>query len=431
LDHSGVREAVVVVREDDGEKRLVGYVVAEAEESELRDYLTERLPKYMVPSTLVFLPELPLTTNGKVDRRLLLETDLDVPDRPKSFVAPRTLTELQLVRMWEDILGLDQVSVHDNFFELGGHSLLAVRLMTRIRKETNKHLPLEILFRAQTVEQLATHLRDQTSVSNGPLVKLQDGTRRPFFCVHPVGGTVLCYAELSRALGVEQTFYGIQAPPPSEPPASIEQMAHSYVDAILTVQPHGPYVLGGWSMGGLIAFEMARALERKGETVSLLALIDPTPPKSNGHVLKDDELSLLMSFAQDLGLEVNQETWPTQQLEQLQTGERLSYLHNLATTKQFISPDLGLPEVSAIFEVFKRNITAIKTYKPAAHAMKTILFRAREGVRSEERDETAGWASVVGKDLEVHAVPGNHYTIMRAPQVKLLGDKLRELLAQS
>jgi thioesterase domain-containing protein len=246
------------------------------------------------------------------------------------------------------------------------------------------------LFRAQTVEQLATHLRDQTSVSNGPLVKLQDGTRRPFFCVHPVGGNVLCYAELSRALGVDQTFYGIQAPPPGEPLASIEQMAHSYVDAILTVQPHGPYLLGGWSMGGLIAFEMARALERKGETVSLLALIDPTPPKSNGHVLKDDELSLLMSFARDLGLEVNQETWPTQQLEQLQTGERLSYLHDLATTKQFISPDLGLPEVSAIFEVFKRNITAIKTYKPAAHAMKTILFRAREGVRSEERDETAG-----------------------------------------
>ncbi|HVQ39350.1 MAG TPA: amino acid adenylation domain-containing protein, partial [Pyrinomonadaceae bacterium] len=331
LRHEGVNAAVVVAREEaGGEKRLVGYVVLAVNADEqtavsvagLREYLAERLPSYMVPA-LVLLEELPLTPNGKVDRRLLLGS-LDVAGSPRTFVAPRTFAELQLVRMWEDILGLEQVGVHDNFFELGGHSLLAARLMSRIRRETGKDLPLALLFKAQTVEQLAGHLRDQSSVHTGPLVKLQDGTGRPFFCVHPVGGNVLCYAELARALGADQTFYGIQSPAPedlNESPRSIQQMARSYLEAILTVQSQGPYLLGGWSMGGLIAFEMARALERKGEVVSLLALVDPTPPRSNGQVLEDDELSLLMSFAQDLGLEVSHETWPRKRFEQLQPGE--------------------------------------------------------------------------------------------------------------
>jgi thioesterase domain-containing protein/acyl carrier protein len=427
-----VEDAVVVAQTHAGEQRLVAYVIAAGElnASELRTALQKQLPEYMTPAAFVQLTELPLTPNGKVDRSLLLQRNLDLDDRPKTFVAPRTLAELQLVRIWEDTLGLDRISVHDNFFELGGHSLLAVRLMSRIRQETKKQLPLELLFRAQTVEQLATHLRDETPVRTGPLVKLQDGTRRPFFCVHPVGGNVLCYAELARALGADQPVYGIQAAPPeSEPPKSIEQMARSYVEAVLTVQPHGPYLLGGWSMGGLIAFEMARVLERRGETVSLLALVDATPPKSNGHVAEDDELDLLLSFALDLGVEVSHETWPRKQLEQLQTGERLSYLHNLATTRRFISPDFGLPEVSAFFEVFKRNITAIQAYKPAAHSMKTVLFRPSESASNGDRDGTGGWSSVVGNDLEVHVVPGNHYTIMRAPQVKVMGEKLRELLA--
>ena len=177
---------------------------------------------------------------------------------------------------------------------------------------------------------------------------------------------------------------------------------------------------------------MARALHRKGDEVSLLALMDVAPARSNGRALEDDDdLALLMDFAQDLGLQVSQESWPRRRLEQLNTGERLSYLHELARTTHFISPDLGLPEVMAFFEIYKRNARAIRAYAPAPHLIKAVLFRSSESLTDDDWEATGGWCGVIGDDLDVHVLPGNHYTIMRRPQVKVLGDKLRELLTRA
>ena len=282
--HPAVRETVVIARDDGlGEKWLAAYIVSRREPTptvnELSSFLHEKLPAYMVPSTFMFLDELPLTPNGKVDRRTLPAPDRVGSTRRGIRVAPRDTLELQLVQIWEDILGLRPVGVTDNFFDLGGHSLLAVRLIARIHKQFGQKLPLPTLFQGATIEQLAGVLRrSPTPLRCSPLVGIHlGGSGRPFFCVHPVGGSILCYAGLSRRLGPDQPFYGLQHPGLDgewAPYTRIEEMASDYLTALRAVQPEGPYLLGGWSLGGIVAFEMAQQLEARGQKVALLALLD-------------------------------------------------------------------------------------------------------------------------------------------------------------
>src|SRR6185295_7366109 len=293
----GVREAVVIVREDTpGDARLVAYLTGDAAQSEvttLRARLRERLPEAMVPAVFVPLPALPLLPSGKVDRKAL-----PAPDRGPApgYMAPRNPAEEILAEIWQEVLGLERVGAHDNFFELGGHSLLAVLLMARIEKRFGKSLSLATLFAAPTVESLAALLSRSDGHQQGrsPLVAIQpQGDRPPFFCVHPVGGNVLCYLDLARHLPPDQPFYALQSPEPGgDQPASIEEMAALYLSELRRIQPEGPYRLGGWSMGGLIAFEMARQLESAGQELDLVVLIDTPPPAAQpGPPPSDDELA--------------------------------------------------------------------------------------------------------------------------------------------
>ena len=273
------------VRLGPGDKRLIAYIVKRQETSltinELRGSLKERLPEYMIPSAFVFLEEIPLTPQGKYDRRAL-----PTPNRfeESHLVAPRDVLELQLTEEWEELLHVP-CGVTDDFFELGGHSLLAVRLMSRIEQLYGKKIPLATLFKAPTIESLSIILRQETDGSSpSPLVPIQPhGSERPFFCVHPVSGNVLCYRALARRLGAQQPFYALQArglDDEQEPQTQVEAMAADYLEAVRTVQSHGPYLLGGWSMGGLIALEMARQLQAQGEEVRLLALFDTKAPNA-------------------------------------------------------------------------------------------------------------------------------------------------------
>jgi len=270
--------------------RLVGYVLPRGEEApaidELRRALAGKLPDYMVPADFVVLERLPMLPSGKLDRRAL---PAPPPRRgtqagEAGHVAPRTPLEEMLAGLWSEVLGVERIGVRDSFFALGGHSLLAVRLMARIRERCGRELPLATLFRAATVERLAALLlagsAPPTRMAVVELTAPVNGFQaRPFFCVHPAGGNVLCYAELARALGPDQPFYGLQLPDLEVlgPTPTVEAMAAHYVAAIAAVSPVGPYALGGWSLGGAIAYEMACQLRAAGREVDLLALIDPSP----------------------------------------------------------------------------------------------------------------------------------------------------------
>ena len=213
-----VADAVVVVREDvAGGRQLVGYYVTEGgknlSESELREFLLEKLPEYMAPATYVQLERMPLTPNGKIDRKALRAPGRDDATLEKTFLAPRDNLECELAQIWEEILETGPVGVRDNFFALGGHSLLAARLIARIKQKLDKKLPLTSLFHEATVEHLANLIRQQEGITSwSPLVNLQPrGSKPPLFCVHPVGGQVFCYADLARHLGQDRPFYGFQA----------------------------------------------------------------------------------------------------------------------------------------------------------------------------------------------------------------------------
>jgi len=284
--HRAVGECVVVSREDTpGMQRLVAYIVPSDEgtvprSNELRHFLKEKLPPYMIPAVFTTLERLPLTPNGKLDRRMLPAPESLTADRSvEDFAGPRSLVEVQLLQIWEQILDAKTISIRDNFFDLGGHSLLAAHLFTKIEKVYGVKLPLATLYKAPTVEHLADLISGEVALSCwSPLVPIQPlGSRPPFFCFHAAGGNVLNYRQLSQCMGPEQPLYGLQSQGldgTSPPLTTIEQMAQLYVKAIQSVQPHGPYLLGGYCLGGTIAYEVAQQLRAAGETISLLALFD-------------------------------------------------------------------------------------------------------------------------------------------------------------
>ncbi len=291
--HPLVRDVAVVVREDNGDKLLVAYVVASREQEQelngelLRSYLKEKLPAYMLPAAFVFLEELPLTTSGKLDRRALPKPG--EKDTGESYIAPTLRLHHQLVRIWEDLLDVHPIGMRDNFFSLGGHSLLAVQMVDRIEQVCGKRIALSTLYVDATIEHLAETLlqeddaekmRDETRAE---VVLVQPGKRgtRPFFFLHGewLGGGFYCF-NLARYLDADRPFYILEPYDfdRQQIPPSFEEMAAKYIEALRAIQPEGPYLLGGFCNGALFAYEMARQLHVVGQQVELLFMIDPADP---------------------------------------------------------------------------------------------------------------------------------------------------------
>ncbi|MFE6050669.1 amino acid adenylation domain-containing protein [Kitasatospora sp. NPDC056446] len=290
--HPAVADAAVVVREDvPGDKRLVGYAVADGLAAEdLRAHAAAGLPGHMVPSAVVLLDRLPLTANGKLDRRAL-----PAPDAPVTGAGrpPRTPREQQLCELFAEVLGVAAVGVEDDFFALGGHSLLVVRLAGRIREVLGLDVGIGTLFQAPTVAALDAALTAGSQDAGArepdaldvllPLRPVAPGRQRPLFAVHPAGGLSWCYTGLIRNLPGEVPIYGLQAQgvgaaTAAEPlPGTMEELAAHYADRLREVQPEGPYRLMGWSTGGIIAHAVAVRLQELGHEVELLAILDAYP----------------------------------------------------------------------------------------------------------------------------------------------------------
>ncbi|MDJ0618872.1 MAG: amino acid adenylation domain-containing protein [Calothrix sp. MO_192.B10] len=446
LKLTNVSEAVVVakkLRSDDLE--IVAYIVPTTPGitvTELRNHLGETLPYFMVPSAFVILEKMPITSNGKVDHKALPAPDMSNFSKDRNFVAPRDFLEMQLVQIWEEVLQVHPVGVQDNFFEIGGHSLLAVQLMAHIQEQFAQNLPLSTLFQGATIEELASILRHQGENQQwSPLVGIQTkGSKPPFFCVHPIGGNVLCYADLAHHLGHEQPFYGLQArglTGKQKPRTSIEDMATDYLESIRSVQPQGPYYLGGWSFGGLVAFEMAQMLHSLGEEVALLTLIDTQAPIAQLKQSDIDDVMLAALVAKDLGGNFGK-TIPIceEQLQQLEPETQLNYILESAKRVAIISPDANLEQIKQILQVYKANIQAFLSYAPQIYPNRITLVQATESSSQAydfllkkfpqfKQDEFLGWSQFSAQPIEVHSLVGNHYSILSEPQIHNLVDKLR------
>ena len=416
--HPSVREAVVMVEElASHSKRLIAYVSRVAgvtlSTAELRNFLNGQLPDYMIPSGYVLVDELPLTPNGKVDRRALSAIS-DQHALAEDYAAPADPVETKLVQIWEEILAKHPIGIRDNFFELGGHSLLAVRLMRRIEQAFDRNLPLATLFEAPTIEQLALILGgDHWSPSFSLAVPIQPlGDRPPFFCVHGLGGAVLRFQELARHMTPDQPFYGIQ-PKGIDGGSpflnSVEEMAACYITEMCKVQPEGPYFIGGYSFGGLVAFEMARQLQADGQQVAFLGLIDTYPGKAKSKAML---LSTLLTFPH-----AQQIAYITKKLNRYRKGLKRRF------------DALFLPQ--PLKEVRKILARAEMAYTPQKYSGVATWFRASEKALRGMDGPQDGWSTWAAGGLEIHEIDGDHGAIMKEPMVAILAEGLRSCLAKA
>ncbi|HEX6288636.1 MAG TPA: amino acid adenylation domain-containing protein, partial [Herpetosiphonaceae bacterium] len=385
--------------------------------SELRQFLEARLPGYMIPSAFVVLDALPVTPSGKLDRTALPEPEAALPD--VDWVAPRDRWELDVARLWQELLQSGPVGVDDDFFKRGGDSLLAVRLVARIEQELGRRIQVASLIGASSVAQIAAMLRQQPAEQEwSPLVAIQPGgSRPPLFCVHPIGGHVLCYVKMAQEIGLDQPCYGLQArglEQDEPPPMSIEAMATDYLAAIRAVQPHGPYLLSGWSFGGVVAFEMAQQLLRQGEEVALLALLDSSldPPIQAALTPTEEILNLAWGlggiFGKELGL-------TAEELEGRDQEEQLAYLLDRIRHMELLPADIGLPQMRRYLAIFRTSVTAAHSYVPQVYPESILLLLAEESQPGLQEKREADWSAVAAGGLIIDNVPGNHYSMMRDP----------------
>ncbi|HEX2211108.1 MAG TPA: amino acid adenylation domain-containing protein [Longimicrobium sp.] len=418
--HAGVAACAVHVVGDAGETRLVAWVVpapgAVIPAAELRAYLRERLPEPMVPAAFVPLDALPLTPNGKLDRRALPLPTAALGGA--AYVAPRDALELRLARLWEEVLGAGPLGVRDDFFDVGGHSLAALRLLAGVERITGRRLSLAALLAAPTVEHLAEALRGAGALAvTGSLVPLgsaADGAR-PLFVVHAAGGGVLSYGALARHLGPGVALYGLQSrglEGEHLPRTRVQEMAAGYLAELREVQPEGPYRLGGWSMGGLVAFEMARMLEAAGETVELLALLDTRAPGGGVPGVDADDPALLDGFLLHLGLAPDRMDRP----DDAPADERLRHAWEAARAAGVIPPGLELGRFWELWSVFRANVAAAGRYAPGPCAADLLLVLAEDRAGPAEA-EAARWDALTTGRVWTRMVKGDHFALVREPAV--------------
>ena len=447
--HSAVSDVAVIARED----QLVAYVVSSGQSDgllqQLRAALKQELPDHMQPSDFVVLPSLPRTPDEKVDYSALPD-----PSSAHSLskvvllgdIAPHDFLEYQLARVWEHVFDIRPISPTDNFFDLGGTSILALSLISEIHQKLSLDLPLSVLFKGATIREMAQTLRERTgSFSWSPLVPIRTGgSKRPFFCVHAAGGNVLGFIDLAQHLDPDRPFYGLQSVGLNgndEPYSRVEEMAARYIDEIRAVQPHGPYLLGGLSFGGLVAFEMARQLEAQGENVSLLALLDSWSPFYEGRlffadVLPADNLELLSFLSQ----EVRELCETTPSLKEMDLNQQIDFV-----LKEIGGPDsfggISQEYVRRVTKIHLNSTSAVRDYVPQPYNGRITILRAVEaGPQSHyvishpalgRPEIMSGWSELSSEPLQILDVPGDHMTMMTEPHVRVMAERLNSCLDES
>ncbi|BAZ25556.1 amino acid adenylation domain-containing protein [Kalymmatonema gypsitolerans NIES-4073] len=446
-EHPTVQQVVVIAREDQpSDQRLVAYVVPQQEQGattdELRRFIKEKLPKYMIPSAFVMLDALPLTPNGKVDRRALPMPEQVRQEVEETFVAPRTEIERQLTQIWEEVLGIQPISIKDNFFDLGGHSLLAVRLFAQIEKKFGTSIPLATLFQSGTVEDLAKMLyQEQERLASGDqeksktpwssLVEIQpNGSKPPLFCIHPLGGEILCYRPLAMHLGSDQPVYGLQPQGLDgklPPYTRVEDMAAHYIKEIQTIQPNGPYFLVGYSFGGTIVFEMAHQLHKQGQKIGLLVMLDTCRP---GY-------SKRLPFLKRIFLHFNNllQSGPTYLWHKLAGWREWGTYHLKERYKRYLNLMHDLPETDKHLSIIDANVQAASVYTFQAYPGRMTLLRTEDKNRDDavgvQYDPQFGWGEVVTGGVDIHHLPGSHLTFVDEPNVRVLAEKLKDSLEKA
>ncbi len=428
--HPHVQAVVVIARQDTpGDKRLVAYVVPQprqvTDSETLLAFLRDKLPSYMVPAAIVLMDEFPLTPNGKVDRKAL-----PAPEsiRRQTFVAPRNQLELQLTKIWQQVLGTKAIGVTDNFFAIGGHSLLAVRLLVEVEKVFHKTLPLSTIFQTTTIEQMASALNQSDWQPPCPaMVVIQSGGQRtPLFGIHVLGRGLEFYRPFSIALHPEQPVYGLSVQIMDKnlaPPNEVKDLATYYIREMQIIQPEGPYLLSGVSFGGVVAYEMAQQLHQQGQRVALLALLDTYPAveidtRSIGQRTSQN-LSLLRQARFDVLL-TKAKMKAKNIAEKIEHNAQKRRLQRVIQKGGVVEDDVRL---EALYYT-ELNDKAMENYTPQPYPGRVVLFRCTDIPADDYLDPEAEWAKLAMGGVETYKVPGDHLGMLRLPENAVVLGKL-------
>jgi len=423
LLHPNVAEAVVDARDDGrGGKRLVAWLVADGGDrpspAALREHLRERLPEAMVPTAFAWIGAFPRTDGGKIERRSLPDPEADGAAATEP-VAPRTELEAKLAEIWADVLGVETVGVEDDFFDLGGQSLVATRLAARIRAELGRELPLALLLRASTVARLAASLAAGREEVRPPLIALHPhGIARPLFLGPPGGGHVVCYRKLASVLAPGIPVFGLQARGIDDgqaPMQTVAEIAAYFVDAVRAAQPEGPYHLGGWSFGGMVAFEMGRQLLAAGAEMGLVAMLDTSIPGARDPAETLDHARVMQRIVADLVGWAAASSLRIETLRPLPPREQAIAAVKQVRVKSL--PESRVDEILALTAVRRANLRALVSYVPGRYEGELTYFRTAASERALPRDGAVEfWESRVGT-MTLHRVGGSHGSILEQPYV--------------
>jgi nonribosomal peptide synthetase DhbF len=402
-----VARAAVTVREDrPGDRRLVAYVVpvhGTANLTGLRAALAAELPEYMVPSAVVALPELPLTPNGKLDQRALPAPGLAGGGSGR---APRSAREEVVCALFADVLGVEQVGADDNFFECGGHSLLAAKLAGMVSRVLGAEMTVRTVFEAPTPAALLHRLDGSGETGGGFDVLLPlrtGGSKAPLFCLHPVGGLSWCYSGLLRTLDPDRPVYGLQSRGvggAEEPASSLDAMLADYARQIRSVQPHGPYHLLGWSLGGALAHALAAELQQQGEAIELLALLDSYPVEPERRVETGSEQVLADMFQAYARIHGDSDEPPAS--PDALRARLVDYLGRGDRESQQLTPE----QRTAGLEVTVANVRLVTPAEPPLFKGDALLLAATENVREWARPQD--WAPYLSGSLMRYEVAATH-----------------------
>lgn len=406
---------------------------AELDEPEVRAQLARSVSHEKLPRKILFVDEIPKGHTGKIQRLKLAgqlgfgaasaELSGNLRTHRTEYSPPRNEIEAGLVEIWREVLDVDRVGINEDFFDLGGDSLLAVELFLRAEKALGRSLPRSILIEASTVAKMS-RLIDAAELSSCMVPIQPGGNLPPFICVHGGGGAVLDLRELARHLGAEQPFYGIQQSrfDGAAPPTTIEEMAAYYVRAVRKVQPFGPYYLGGYSFGGQVAFVMAQQLTSAGQTVALLALLDASDPSSD---LILDTHNLFSRHLETMG-DLSVVEWPGYlSVRLVKTVSRGMKWIALNLRRAILDPYLST--AGKLSSDPQRQLEINKTmrfiYRPTPFVGDAVLFLAEKpaSARSEIHDE---WNKLVKGKFELRNVPGDHWSMLQEPHVRILAREL-------
>ena len=445
LKQPGIKNAVVIAREDTpGNQRLVAYVVPDgyiaSEDTQIADWrqgIRQILPDYMLPADFVLLAELPVTPNGKIDKKALPKPGSAARNRQQRAALPQTKAEQLLSSIWDDVFAVKTIDIDANFFEIGGHSLNAVQVMNRLEKETGRRLPLATLFEYPTIRTLARLLEERQQLdTRKSLVPIKpEGSKVPLYIIHGIGLNLLNFSGLMTFTDPEQPVYGLQArglDGTEEPLDRMEAIAAQYVAEMLVQNPTGPYAIAGYSFGGYVAYEMAQQLTAMGKELKMLAMFDTDARAITNHHTTANRVIWR------IGRQFPKLIWIGKLLIR-HPAKTIAYQWNyIRTGTRTLLRALGMQktppaesELARIAYLTEKHETAYQNYVLRPYAGKIDLFRATTRLYFIDDFHYLGWKEYATGGIRVHDVPGDHATMLLPPHDKTFAEALQKALDES